>query len=314
MIPSLRHPMTTAAAIATLVDLAGSERVMVGVGTGFTGRLTLGQRPLKWADVAEYIRAVKALLHGDEVVVDGVPTAMMQWPGFGAPRPIDVPFVIAVGGPKGMAVAEELADGIFSPVPTPGYSWSTVLTFGTVLDAGEDPGPRGDRRGRPRRRGGDARRRRVRPARQPPERAGVARRLRRRARGVAPHRPPRRAPVRRQRPRPPIRDGSAARRVGPRARRRCVAREARHGRGDGCDGRRLPARRPRRPAELEAFITERRCIDRCPASTRCANTRMLRRRGVGFIGSVLRHSPSSVVQRRGDAPAPSARGRSRRRP
>src|SRR3954470_16975119 len=65
-IPSLRHPMTTAAAIATLVDLAGPERVMIGVGTGFTGRLTFGQRPLKWSDVATYIRTVKALLHGDE--------------------------------------------------------------------------------------------------------------------------------------------------------------------------------------------------------------------------------------------------------
>jgi 5,10-methylenetetrahydromethanopterin reductase len=42
MIPSLRHPMATAAAIATLAELAGTERVMVGVGTGFTGRLTLG--------------------------------------------------------------------------------------------------------------------------------------------------------------------------------------------------------------------------------------------------------------------------------
>jgi len=140
MIPSLRHPMVTAAAIATLVDLAGPERVMVGVGTGFTGRLTLGQRPLRWADVATYIRAVKALLHGDEVEWDGAATQMMQWPGFGPARPIDVPWVVAVGGPKGMAVAEELGDGIFSPAPTPGFAWSTVLAFGTVLDDGEDPG------------------------------------------------------------------------------------------------------------------------------------------------------------------------------
>jgi 5,10-methylenetetrahydromethanopterin reductase len=139
-IPSLRHPMTTAAAIATLVDLAGPERVMVGVGTGFTGRMTFGQRPLKWSDVALYIRAVKALLGGDEVEWEGRPIKMMQWPGFGPGRPISVPFVIAVGGPKGMAVAAELGDGIFSPVPTPGYDWSTVLTFGTVLDDGEDPG------------------------------------------------------------------------------------------------------------------------------------------------------------------------------
>ena len=48
--------------------------------------------------------------------------------------------MIAVGGPKGMAVAKELGDGVFSPVPTGEFGWSTVLTFGTVLDPGEDPG------------------------------------------------------------------------------------------------------------------------------------------------------------------------------
>ena len=47
LIPSLRHPMTNAAAIATLVELAGMDRVAVAVGTGFTGRFTLGQKPLR---------------------------------------------------------------------------------------------------------------------------------------------------------------------------------------------------------------------------------------------------------------------------
>jgi 5,10-methylenetetrahydromethanopterin reductase len=139
-VPSLRHPMTTAAAIATLVDLAGAERVMVGVGSGFTGRMTFGQRPLPWRVVAEYVRAVKALLHGDEVVWDGAPITMMQWPGFGPARPIDVPIVIAAGGPKGIAVAHELGDGVFGSAPIAGFAWSTLLAFGTVLDDGEDPG------------------------------------------------------------------------------------------------------------------------------------------------------------------------------
>jgi 5,10-methylenetetrahydromethanopterin reductase len=139
LIPSLRHPMVTAAAIATLVDIAGADRVMVGVGSGFTGRLTLGQRPLKWADVAAYIRVVKTLLQGDETEWDGAVIKMLQWSGFGQPRPIDVPFVVAVGGPKGMAVADELGDGIFSPQPTPGSAWSTWLVWGTVLEPGEAP-------------------------------------------------------------------------------------------------------------------------------------------------------------------------------
>ena len=56
-IPSLRHPMVTAAAIATLTELAPG-RVNVAFGSGFTGRLTLGQKPLPWAFVREYVLAV----------------------------------------------------------------------------------------------------------------------------------------------------------------------------------------------------------------------------------------------------------------
>src|SRR5215467_2011957 len=42
LVPSLRHPTVNAAAIATLVSIAGPGRVAVGIGSGFTGRLTLG--------------------------------------------------------------------------------------------------------------------------------------------------------------------------------------------------------------------------------------------------------------------------------
>src|SRR5262245_18080128 len=63
LIPSLRHVMTNAAATATLAQLAPG-RVAVAVGAGFTGRMTLGQRSLRWRDVAAYIRALRALLRG----------------------------------------------------------------------------------------------------------------------------------------------------------------------------------------------------------------------------------------------------------
>src|SRR4051812_5807656 len=55
LIPSLRHVMVNAAAAATLVQLAPG-RVAIAVGSGFTGRLTMGQRPLRWRFVAAYIR------------------------------------------------------------------------------------------------------------------------------------------------------------------------------------------------------------------------------------------------------------------
>ena len=141
LIPSLRHPLVTASAIATLVSLAGEPRVSVGVGSGFTGRLAMGLRPLPWAFVARYVRAVKGLLQGEQVLWDDALIQMIHPDGFAPDRPIRVPFIIGASGPKGMAVAREVGDGVFgAPAPVTGFDTSIILAFGTVLDDGEDPG------------------------------------------------------------------------------------------------------------------------------------------------------------------------------
>ncbi|ASR37236.1 hypothetical protein BAY61_22070 [Prauserella marina] len=141
LVPALRHPMVTATAIANLVALAGSDRVTIGVGTGFTGRLTLGQRPSKWSDVAAYVDVVKRLLRGELVDWEGAKITMMHYPGFAGDRPIEVPFVAAAMGPKGLAVARDHADGVFTvPDPVAGFDWCVNLTLGTVLDEGEESG------------------------------------------------------------------------------------------------------------------------------------------------------------------------------
>ena len=143
LIPSLRHPMTNAAAIATLEHLAPG-RVSVAIGSGFTGRMTMGQRPLSWKFVRTYVATVQALLRGEAVEWEGAMIQMMHPAGFAPSRPIEVPFILGVGGPKGAAAAEALAQGVFvSGAPggnaSPGKR-CVVLTFGTVLGDGEDPG------------------------------------------------------------------------------------------------------------------------------------------------------------------------------
>ena len=140
LVPSLRHPMVNAAAIATLVSLAGPDRVAIGIGSGFTGRLTMGQRPMKWSAVREYVQVLRAILRGEEATWEGGVICMLHPAGYGASRPIEVPFVIGAAGPKGIAAAHELADGVFGTPPIPGFKWSIALTFGTVLRDGEDPG------------------------------------------------------------------------------------------------------------------------------------------------------------------------------
>ena len=64
LIPSYRHPMAQASAIATLEQIAPG-RLMVGFGTGFTGRAGMGKKPLSLASMRTHITQVKALLRGD---------------------------------------------------------------------------------------------------------------------------------------------------------------------------------------------------------------------------------------------------------
>ena len=138
LIPSLRHPMTNAAAIATLAGLAGTERVVVGVGSGFTGRMAMGQRAMRWSDVATYVRTLRGLLRGEQVLWDGKLIEMLHTPGFVPPRPIEVPFIIAAGGPTGIAVAREVGDGVAGAMPIGGFAWSIAFAFGTALADGEE--------------------------------------------------------------------------------------------------------------------------------------------------------------------------------
>lgn len=136
LIPSLRHVLVTASAVATLVSLAPG-RVNVGIGSGFTGRLAMGQRANRWSYVADYARQLRGLLDGKTVEVEESPVRMLHGPGQAVERPIKVPFVFGTGGPKGEAVARELGSGVLTVVPTDGFTWSALLTFGTVLSSGE---------------------------------------------------------------------------------------------------------------------------------------------------------------------------------
>jgi len=140
-VPSLRHPVVTASAIATIEDLAPG-RLRAYFGTGFTARNTMGKRGMRWADLATCIRQVRALLAGEVVEIDGAACQLIHSPGFGPAFPIRVPIGLAPVGPKGMAVSTELADMvILTGAPRPDQRrWDdiAVLVSGSVLDPGED--------------------------------------------------------------------------------------------------------------------------------------------------------------------------------
>ena len=140
LIPHLRHPMAQASAIATLShDSPG--RLKIGMGTGYTGRMAMGQRPLTWAFMRKFVAQLRGLLGGEEVEIDGAVTQMIHPPGYAPERPIDVPLMIAANGPKGIQVARDCADGLIYGGPLESvpldFEWLELPLSGIPLEEGE---------------------------------------------------------------------------------------------------------------------------------------------------------------------------------
>jgi len=139
LVPSFRHVLTTASAVASLEQRAPG-RLAVAIGTGFTGRYALGQKPLPWSLVERYVADLRELLRGETVCVDGSAVRMLHPPRFAAPRPLATPILVAANGPKGLEVARKHGDGVMCiGAPQAGFAWCALFGFGTVLDEGETP-------------------------------------------------------------------------------------------------------------------------------------------------------------------------------
>ena len=140
LVPNLRHPMVNASATAALSALAPG-RVAVAFGTGFTGARALGAAPTTWSYLRDYVRTFRGLLGGATVQWQGARMQMMHPDGHAPERPIDVPILISALGPKGLDVATELADGLFTVNGqtrfAPQFDWAALGVHGTVLAEGE---------------------------------------------------------------------------------------------------------------------------------------------------------------------------------
>jgi 5,10-methylenetetrahydromethanopterin reductase len=142
LVPNLRHPMTTASAIATVEGLAPG-RLAVGFGTGATARWVLNKPALSWATTRRYVEQVRALLQGEVVEIDGEQCQMIHHADWAPARPLATPFLLSAFGPKGLAQATEMAaagtvEGVFAMagVDVP-IDWRIEMCAGTVMEDGE---------------------------------------------------------------------------------------------------------------------------------------------------------------------------------
>ena len=126
-IPSNRIAPVTASAIATINKLAPG-RVILAMGTGYTGRNTMGLPALTINQMKEYTQQIQGLLRGEDVLFrEGdrerwIRLVHADQEGFiNIKDPI--PVYLAANGPRGQEVVGELADG-----------WVTTLRVRRSLD------------------------------------------------------------------------------------------------------------------------------------------------------------------------------------
>ena len=140
LVPTLRHPMVNASAAATLAALAPG-RVAVAFGTGFAGARALGAAPASMVVSARLCPRIPRPASGARVSWRGSRMQMMHPRRVRPQRPIDIPVLISALGPKGLGVATELADGLFTVNGQTRYAaqfgWAALGLHGTVLADGE---------------------------------------------------------------------------------------------------------------------------------------------------------------------------------
>jgi 5,10-methylenetetrahydromethanopterin reductase len=135
LVPRQRSVPAMASALATVARRPGG-RFRACFGTGFTACLAAGQRPMTLAALGGYVSALRLLLAGETAVAGGSPVRMLHAHGLAAPRPVAAPLWLSAFGPRGAALAGQVADGLIGP-PHPVLP-TAALVSGTVLDPGED--------------------------------------------------------------------------------------------------------------------------------------------------------------------------------
>lgn len=116
-IPSNRIAPVTAAAAATINKLAPG-RVILGLGTGYTGRNTMGLPAYPIRRYREYAQQVRGLLSGEDVAFTDDVTGRERWIRLmhGHRSEFlnledDIPIYIAANGPRALEVVGQAGDG-----------------------------------------------------------------------------------------------------------------------------------------------------------------------------------------------------------
>ena len=133
--PGTREPTVVASMYATLHVMSGGRMVM-GIGRGDSARRVIGLKPVRVAEFEESCRMIKDFMNGREVDWNGK-QLKLEW----AKEELgEIPLYVAGYGPKALAVAGRVADGVIIQLADPEIiTWIMDTARRAAEEAGRDP-------------------------------------------------------------------------------------------------------------------------------------------------------------------------------
>ncbi len=133
--PATRDPTVLASSYATLQDLSDG-RMAMGVGRGDSAVRYIGRQPMKVAEFERACAMVRAFMNGDEVEWNDK-QLQLKWVRPELPR---IPMWVAGYGPKALAVAGRVGDGVIIQLADPEIiQWIMDTARRAAEEAGRDP-------------------------------------------------------------------------------------------------------------------------------------------------------------------------------
>jgi probable F420-dependent oxidoreductase len=133
--PGTREPTVLASAYATLHDLSDGRMVM-GIGRGDSARRYIGQQPVKVAEFERALAMIRDFMNGREVTWNDK-ELRLKWV---RPELPEIPVWVAGYGPKALAVAGRVGDGVIIQLADPEIiSWIMDTARKAAEAAGRDP-------------------------------------------------------------------------------------------------------------------------------------------------------------------------------
>lgn len=132
--PGTREPTVLASAYATMHDISNGRMIM-GIGRGDSARRVIGLDPVKMAEFERSLVMIKDLMNGRKVEWNGKELELTWAKG----RP-EIPMFVAGYGPKALAVAGRVGDGVVIQLADPEIiKWIMGIARRAAEEAGRDP-------------------------------------------------------------------------------------------------------------------------------------------------------------------------------